>query len=123
MNKYFKQSKLSDISAELSKNKVIKKKSFINIAFTDPKLNKNDSKFAYQNQWVKSPPKPNKILILQNEWSEVKPQTAQGFRRAKSSLLVRSQSSMTRPVRRSEEVMFQNREHAAIGDDRAHKDE
>jgi hypothetical protein len=66
MSKYFKQSKFFDISAELSKNKVVKKKSLINIVFTDPKVTKNDSKPGYQNPRVKSPVKPNKIPFLPN---------------------------------------------------------
>jgi hypothetical protein len=66
MSKYFKQTVFFDISAELDKNKAIKKKSLINIVFTDPKAPKNESKAEDKNSRLKLPIKGNKISLIQN---------------------------------------------------------
>jgi hypothetical protein len=66
MSKYFKQTGLSNLAAELNKNKIIIKKSLINILFNDPKAPKNPSRVSHQNIKESFPLKLKEMQLNQN---------------------------------------------------------
>lgn len=63
MNKYFKQTGLLNMTPELNKNKIIKKKSLINIIFNDPKAPNSTSMALNQKTKDKFPLKVKEMQL------------------------------------------------------------